>query len=806
MGEVYRARDPRIAREVAIKILPADFAENEDRLRRFEQEARATGAVNHPNLLTVFDVGTFDGVPYIVSELLEGFTLRERLQKAVASRRAIEYALQIARGVGAAHDKGIVHRDLKPDNIFITADERVKLLDFGLAKVLRTEASEKSETVQKQDTAEGAVLGTAAYMSPEQVRGQTMDHRTDIFSFGVVLYEMVAGTRPFRADTNVETMASIINDDAPPLPSSVPPALERIIMHALEKVPANRFQSMRDVAFALDTFSGSGETSAVVSKSKSRPKAAPKKADAKYRRITFRRGFILSARFAPDGSVVYGATWEGSPHEIFSVVPGNPESRVTGFPNADILSISPSGELAISLGRKFLAGWVTEGTLAQVPPFGGAPRELADLVEDADWTPDGRQIAVIRHLPEGNAIEAPLGHRIYITPHWINALRVSPRGDHVAVLQHEVWGDDAGNVLILDMQGRRVAQSKQWSSTAGLAWTPSGDEVWTCGEGDTGTRDVQSLSLNGKERTVLFASGRLTLHDISRDGRALVAVENGRREIVGGKRGEDRQRNLSWLDWSFPGGISRDGTRIVFEEQAGGRRAGVVAGSVYVRGTDGSPAVRLGEGRARNFTPDGSAIGIYQVPNDFLDIVPVRIGATKRVPLHGIIPLWWVWTADGTRIIAWGHRGEESNRQFAIDLNGGPPHAITPEGANFFFAVSPDNSTLAAADAKEGVLLYPMAGGGEPPHVLGGSLAGDKPVQWSADGTAVFVAQASRSQSTIFRIDVTNGARKEWLALEPDDPAGIMDMFPVVLTPDGESYAYSYRRFLSDLYIVDNVV
>jgi hypothetical protein len=812
MGEVYRARDPRIGREVAIKILPPAFVENPDRRRRFEQEARATGAVNHPNLLTVFDVGTHDGIPFIVSELLEGATLREKMRQPMQPKRAIEYALQIARAAAAAHDKGIVHRDLKPDNIFITEDERVKLLDFGLAKLLQSDKPAgpvtEAATQQKQNTAEGAVLGTVAYMSPEQVRGQGADHRSDIFSFGVVLYEMLTGSRPFKADSNVETMAAIIHDDPPSLPSSTPGALERIVMHAMEKTPSNRFQSMRDVVFALDTFSGSGETSAVTAKAAKASKSrAAKKEDApriaRFERITFRRGFIMTARFAPDGSVVYGATWEDHAQELFSVVPGNPESRAAGFPNADILSIARNGELAISIGRRFLAGWVTSGTLARVPPFGGAPRELADDVQDADWDVDGESLVVIRHRGGNQILEAPVGTVVYETHHWISNVRVSPRGDHFAFVEHELWGDDGGRIVILGRNGKRIAESRRWPSIGGLAWTPSGDEVWIAAEGMRRTREIEALSVGGKERTVLPVPARATMHDISREGRVLIGVENGRREILAGSRSGERERNISWLDWSFPGGISRDGSRIVFEEQAGGKRQNSNGGSVYVRGVDGSPAVRLGDGVARGFSPDGSSIGIWS-DDDSMHIVPIRLGNVRKVPLHGLKCIWWDWVPDGKRMIIWGNMTEGANRHFVLELDGSqPPRAVTPPGTSFNFAVSADGSRIVAATV-EGELLMFNAEGGEPSKIAG-SQNGDRAIQWSEDGGSIFVVRSERAVATIDRLELSTGNRTKWHVLRPDDPSGVMDIFPIVMTRDGEKYAYSFRRFLSDLYVVDDL-
>src|SRR5450755_3202106 len=267
MGEVYRARDPRLGRDVALKILPESFATDPDRLRRFEQEARAVAALNHPNILAIHDIGQHDGSPFLVSELLEGESLRAALDRgALPQRKTIEYGVQIAHGLAAAHEKGIVHRDLKPENIFVTKDGRIKILDFGLAKLAQAAGTEGDDvTITSSRTEAGVVLGTASYMAPEQVRGGPADPRTDIFAFGAVLYEMLSGTRAFRRDTAVETMTAVLKEDPPELLDpvrAVSPALDRIVRRCLEKSPEQRFQSARDLSFALSALSGSDTGSA----------------------------------------------------------------------------------------------------------------------------------------------------------------------------------------------------------------------------------------------------------------------------------------------------------------------------------------------------------------------------------------------------------------------------------------------------------------------------------------------------------------------------------------------------------------
>ncbi len=267
MGEVYRARDEKLQRDVAIKVLPTSFSQDEGRLRRFEQEAQAAGALNHPNILAVYDVGAHDDAPYVVSELLEGETLRRRLSGApVAQRRVIDYALQIAHGLAAAHEKGIIHRDLKPENIFITNDGRVKILDFGLAKLIQAVGGEAQTDIptRRVDTEPGVVMGTVGYMSPEQVRGHVVDQRSDIFSFGAVVYEMLSGRRAFHGESAADVMSAILREDPPDLSHSkddISPALDRLVSHCLEKNPQERFHSARDLGFALETIFGtSGQT------------------------------------------------------------------------------------------------------------------------------------------------------------------------------------------------------------------------------------------------------------------------------------------------------------------------------------------------------------------------------------------------------------------------------------------------------------------------------------------------------------------------------------------------------------------
>lgn len=815
MGEVYRARDSRLRREVAIKILPAGLASDAERVRRFEQEVLASGMLNHPNVLTVYDVGSHEDSPFLVCELLEGRTLRDIVPTRPGLRRTVDYAVQIANGLAAAHEKGIVHRDLKPENIVVLADGRVKLLDFGLAKLLASKDAgfDENKTEQRNMTSAGTVVGTVGYMSPEQVRGEVVDHRSDIFSLGVVLHELLGGATPFQRRSAVETMNAIIHDDPPPL-SDVPPGAVRVLQHALEKNPANRFQTAKDFAFAMETIGSSDGVQAI----STRKKAAKVKSDSVavavpaepplYRRMTFRRGFIMSARFAPDGSVIYGAAWEDKPLEVFSSYQTGPEARPLGLVDCDILSVSESGELAISMGRRFMGvGYATTGLLARVPLAGGAPRRVCQDVQEADWTRDGKNFLLTRRVEGYYRIESPIGNVIYKTPRWVSRAKFSPNEEMIGFIEHPLWGDDAGSLVIIDRDGKTIVRgSESWNSTSGLSWTPKGDEVWFTGEaiGKGRGRDIMAVSTSGKSRVVLPVPGRLTLHDISGDGRVLVAIENGRREAVAGARGETQERNLSWFDWSRLCGISRDGSFIAFEEQAAGVQG---LNTVFIRTTDGAPAVRIGEGRARGnpISPDGEWLAIAVGSPPHLEVVPIGVGEPRIVRSDLIELSAWQFHPDMQRLIVLGNYAGTSKQLFDVEIDGDNKAQPLTEGIAFSgaFTLSHDGRTIAAGTDHH-VMLIPVEKG--EPVALQGSKQGDVPLEWTDDNTAIFVSERGQATLKVCRIDLTTGDRQAWLPIHPDDPAGILDIMPVHITPDGKNYAFGYRRLLSDLYIVTGLI
>jgi Tol biopolymer transport system component len=838
MGEVYRARDTRLSREVAIKILPPSLSADGDRLRRFEQEARATGTLNHPNILQVHDIGTHEGAPYVVSELLEGETLRDRIGGTpLPTRKAIDFATQIARGLSAAHEKGIVHRDLKPENLFITKDGRVKILDFGLAKLTSGETLAEADTNTRDmpGTDAGKVLGTVGYMSPEQVRAKPVDQRSDIFSFGAVLYEMLSGRRAFRGASAVETMNAILKEDPPEVTETgrtLPPALERIVGHCLEKNPEERFQSALDVAFDLEQLSGSVTTQAALVSPEERRLPGWRSAALvlaaialavsafvagrrqgavlplpDFRPITFQRGAVGNARFAADGrSIVYEARWPDVDSNIYVAQPGSPESRSLALPDARLVGVSRSGELGVLLHHGAGPG----RTLARVPMGGGAPRDVTEHVEQADWGPDGTSFAVVRSAGGRNIIEFPVGKPLYDAV-YVDNVRVSPRGDMVAFSDHPVAGDNRGDVAVVDLSGRRRTLSTGWSDIRGLTWSPDGREIWF-----TATRKGIELNLwgvtpDGRERQIYRAPGNLHLEDSAPDGRILLTVGRAEPSLIGLAPGEAKERDLSWLDWGWATALSADGKTLLFGEQGDG--AGPEY-AVYVRGTDGSAPTLLGKGAAIALSPDGRyALVLNLTPPAHLTLLPTGAGEARPLPRGTLAQLQWgAFFSDGKRIALEGSEQGKAARLWTQDLSGGDPKPISAEGvsAGIGFggtALSPDGSVI-AAQTDAGPALYPVAGG--EPRPVKGAEAADQPLCFDGSGRFLYVRAAQRGDSfrlpvRIFRLDLANGTRELWKELAPAGASSLGGITALVIAPDAGSYVYTYAEPTSTLYEVKGI-
>jgi Tol biopolymer transport system component len=831
MGQVYRARDPRLGRDVAIKTLSGPGAGDAERIRRFETEAKAAGTLDHPNLLVVYDVGREADVSYIVSELLEGETLRERLQHgAVPERQAIDYGVQIANGLAAAHAHGIVHRDLKPENVFLTRD-RLKILDFGVAKLIRIAGADDPTVIADTVTGQGVVVGTAGYMAPEQIRGEPIDHRADIFALGLVLHEMLSGTRPFQRHTTPETLTAILKDDPPALPPGVTPALDRVVRRCLEKHRENRFHSAHDLGLALDLLPSTTEAlaanppGAAVPRRRAllygaaalavlasgvggvilgrgfRPAVPPS-----FRRLTFRRGLIRSARIAPDGQTIfYSALWDGERCRVHSVRVDSPESRPLDLPDGNVLAISRSGEVALALGSHF-DGVFTYGTLARVPMAGGAPREMVEDVKFADWSPDGSDLAIVRRVDGRDRLEYPVG-KILVQPAagegtGLSFARISPDGRRVALVHCESPGSLVGKVEIVDQAGTVTALSDEYLNVHGLTW--KGDEIWyTAGDEQQLFRALCAVTPGGARRTITRMPGNATLWDASADGRLVIAHTDDRAVVIARRPEDVEDRDLSWLDASWVADLSHDGQLVLFSE---GGQGGGAAMAVYLRGTDGSPAVRLGDGRAIALSPDKRlAIGLAaNLPSPYLDLLPTGAGEPRRLPGNGVLYYGAAWLPDGKRIIVSASEPGHEPRLYLQELDQSATMPVTPEGVTSW-VVSPDGSTIAARGSGPVIRLYPVDG--TSPSDLAGASGRESPIGWIRDGLLITrPGDPAAPRGEIYRVDLQTGRQESWKNILPRDPAGIMVLVSFRVTPDGRSQAYTWHRALSNLYVADGLV
>ncbi|MEI6669872.1 MAG: serine/threonine-protein kinase [Acidobacteriota bacterium] len=838
MGEVYRARDAKLNRDVAIKILPDALAADPAALARFEREAQAVAALSHPNILAIHDFGREGATAYAVMELLEGETLRARLaQGALSPRKAVDLAVQIADGLAAAHEKGIVHRDLKPENIFVTGEGRAKILDFGVAK--RTDAAREAGTSDRAGanletslahTGPGMVMGTVGYMSPEQVRGEAVDHRSDIFAYGAVFYEMLAGRRAFQGATPADTISAILKEDPPELTTAtahIPPSLDRIVRRCLEKNPDERFQSARDVAFALEAMSGSGATSSAVSAAPpirrwprrlafalgalallgagvvvgTRLTSAPP--SVAFAAKTWDAGWIANARFGPDGqTIVFSAAQTGNMPSVFVLRPGMVAPQSVGPPRTHLLAVSSKGELAVLTDpTPYNPGY--SGTLATMT-MDTAPRALLEHVRDADWSPDGSQLAVIRDLGSHDQLEYPIGHLLYAPPSgYLSDLRISRDGARVAFTEHQIRFDDRGPVKVVDLAGHVTTLTADYRAEMGLAWSADGQSVWfsASDQGDTAVQpQVVNVAGPPKVRPVLPSAGALVVQDVAASGHVLVVRHDWRSSMRMLLAGAVAERDFSGANQGQGGILSRDGQLLLYSDRS--QSAGPNY-AVALRRTDGSPSVRLGEGDPWTLSPDAKWALAFVASTGRLVLYPTGPGTPVAVDLGPIEHYTWAqWFPDGTRLLVCGNEPKRAPRCYQQPMGGGPPTPVTPDDVESAL-IAPDGRTLLLLKTSGAKQVY-VIGGTAATDALG-IVATDVPKAWSRDGRSVFVQAGIVVPARIERVDLGTGVRTLVRELAPPDRSGLCSVFVDQWLDEGKAYVYEFTYDLSTLFVATGI-
>ncbi|MBK5296786.1 MAG: serine/threonine-protein kinase [Vicinamibacteria bacterium] len=840
MGEVFRARDTRLGREVALKVLPEALAHDRNRLSRFEQEARAASALNHPNIVTIHDIGRESETSFIAMELVDGKTLRElEASGPLPVRRILNIAAQVAAGLAKAHEAGIVHRDLKPDNVMVSKDGFVKILDFGLAKLVESRSGEVSAmlTLAEPETHPGTVMGTVAYMSPEQASGELLDYRSDQFSLGSMLYEMTTGRKAFQRKTAAETMSAIIRDEPEPvvtLRPDLPLPLRWVLERCLSKDRDERYDSTQDLARDLarvrdhlsEVSSGTEAMLAAAGRGKPRRRAlallaglallssglvagwgltrklAPLATAPSFQRLTFSQGELGNARFAPDGqTVVYGARLGPGlvNTQLYQTRAGSPESEKFKFPG-DILAISPSNELAIlNIGDQN-----QEGTLARVPISGGTPREVLEQVSyaGADFSPDGKELAVARVVDGKARLEFPVGK--VLVPDGAFAPRFSRDGASIAF-----WEDQSGSfaVSVIDRLGKsKQTLSAGWPGFSGVpCWNADGREIWFTASQPGELEALWSVDLLGNRRLVTRVPGSLELDDVSREGHVLIAHHTITRTVRLASAADPTERELSWLDASFAADLSSDGRTLLLNEQGEGSGSGAV---IYLRATDGSPVVKLGDGVAHSLSPDAKWVlmsdGSIGGKAGSLSLLPTGPGQTRALDPDGLTDFGGgAWLPDGTGVVFSASKADGVSHLYVQAVPDGKPRPIGPERTRLpplGSPVSPNGKYVVGLRAGQ-VLLVPLDGANDARVVAGIARPADRVAQWTSDSQALYVYQYSARRLTVWLLDLKTGQRRPWKEIPMDSPGGRV----LHVTPDGNTWVHSGRQVQSALYLVEGL-
>jgi Tol biopolymer transport system component len=661
-------------------------------------------------------------------------------------------------------------------------------------------------------------------MAPEQIEGKEADARSDLFALGAVLYEMITGIRPFEGKSQISVASAILEKDPGPVSKIeplTPPAFEHVVNACLAKNPDDRFQTAQDVKLEMKWIAESPAPIAPGQAAKGSSRLLPwavattaivllaavalglllrHSPQPHYRMVSFREGVLQAARFSHDGqTIIYSGQWEGDDPQVATARVGSPESRPLGIPSATIAAVSSTDELAVVEGCEIQFLLDCAGTLAVVNLAGGSPRQLAGNIAYADWSPDSKQLAIVVDAPNDARLEFPPGHILYQqNSGWLGHPRFSPDGTLIAFENHPLDSDD-GSIDVVDLQGKRRIITKGWLSIEGLAWHPSGKELWFAGTVNTGgwADAIHAVNLAGKDRIVLTMPW-VRLHDISSDGRVLLSRENWRRQLIGMFPKDSAEHPYSWLDSSDPMAISSEGKWLSFNE----------SGEIYYiesdrlafyRKTDGSPAISMGAGQAY-ISPDGKWI-LTSSRRSQMQLQPTGTGETKSLSAPGLSAFnHFSWSDDGRQVAYEGLTARNEWNVYTQTINGGAPILVRNQGRNALPTLSSDGSVLALREEHRGISLYRARV--HQAEAVKSALASEIPIRFTNGGHTLLVAAQSSKDVTLTLIDLATGRRQFWKRLPtPSLSTGK----PIVVTPDLKDYAYSVQRYASSLYLVENL-
>jgi hypothetical protein len=834
MGDVYRARDTILERDVAIKILPEAFSEDPERLARFTLEAQFLASLSHPNIAAIYGVHESDGLRGLVLELVDGETLRQRVDRGpLPLYDAVRIARQIGEGLDAAHQRGIVHRDLKPSNITIARDGTTKIVDFGLAKSSADRAGADSrESIG--GGSDGLVLGTASYMSPEQARGDVVDKRADIWAFGCVCFEMLAGRPAFRGrPTGQRDAGAASGPQWDLIPAAVPAGVIELLKRCLDEDPRRRWRDIGDVLVDLDAVIGTDA-------------APPKPPDRRtsrllpvtiglaavavafltgwalggrepmlpeqpiWRKLTFDEGYVHTARFGPDGQTVfYSASWDGQPFRVFSTTTLGPESRALDLPPAGLLGVSRSGQLALALscGYRASQGGCT-GTLARAPLLGGAPRALAENVHAADWGPDDTLAAIV-----SNRLEYPLG-----TPLADRAgnVRVSPDGNRLAAAEREGVSWD---IVVRAGQTRQVL-SRDWTFVSGLAWAADGQSVFVSGIGPNNDDDgVSRIGMDGTTRIVLRARPRVRVLDANAADRLLIdQSQSPTRAWVHDPDAAGGRRDLTWLGGSVVDAISPDGRHVLLGVRTGATLEGGRGLTspdlypIYVRPTDGGPAALIGHGYGHALSDDGRwALASTREDRDSkMVLFSLGPGSDRTLDNAGLdmrptaSAAMSASFAGPNRIVFVARRGEGQLQTYVQSIDGGPPAVLEHEPGHLVSPMAPDGERFVSQRPDGSLWLTALSGGAS--IRLPFTLQPNQFIrQWSDDGRELFLLTVRDDRWAVTRVDVLSGRVRPYREIMRDALEGTLFRLSVRISRGGGVIAGTGNRTLSDLFLIEGV-